>query len=149
MHASAQPRGIHQTTKTVITILAAVLLHGCVNGGTSTSPYSSSLNQAATAINGLSRDGYTVAQGNVYLFQNTDCPLFVSIFQSCFGNNAAAPYIIPQPPVENAYDDPSYATPLDTPGPNGANTNIIYRLSDTDALLTAVSYPSTGAYFGY
>ena len=100
-------------------------------------------------INSLSSDGYVVAQGNVYLFSNSDCPLFVSIFNSCFGNNPAAPYIIPQPPIEQSYVDPYYATQLTTPGPNGSQTNIDYRLSDQDALVTLVSYPPKGAYFGY
>ena len=93
--------------------------------------------------------GYSVVQGNVYLFENTDCPLYVGIFGSCFGNDAAAPYIIPQPPVENSYVNPYYGLPLNTPGPNGATTNITYHLSDTDALVTIVQYPSTAAYFGY
>ena len=100
-------------------------------------------------IGSLSSDGYVVAQGNVYLFSNSDCPLFVSIFNSCFGNNPAAPYIIPQPPIEQSYVDPYYATQLTTPGPNGSETNIVYRLGDEDALVTLVSYPPKGAYFGY
>src|ERR1019366_2692461 len=100
-------------------------------------------------IEGLSSNGYAVAQGNVYLFSNSDCPLFVSIFNSCFGNNPAAPYIIPQPPIEQSYVDPYYATQLTTPGPNGSETNIVYRLGDEDALITLVSYPPKGAYFGY
>ncbi len=91
---------------------------------------------------------YNVAQGNAYLMLNSECPLYVSIFGSCFGQNPAAPYIIPQPPIENSYVDPYYAVPLNTPGPDGT-TNIIYRLSDQDALVTIVSYPPEAAFFGY
>jgi hypothetical protein len=92
---------------------------------------------------------YEVVQGNVFLFTTDSCPTFVSIFDSCFGNNPAAPYIIPQPPIEDSYVDPYYATALNTPGPHGETTNIAYRLSDQDALVTIVSYPPKAAYFGY
>jgi hypothetical protein len=123
-----------------------LLLTACgSNGGTT--PTSGMT--ARQFINSLSSDGYVVAQGNVYLFSNSDCPLFVSIFNSCFGNNPAAPYIIPQPPIEHSYVDPYYAVQLTTPGPNGSQTNIAYRLGEEDALVTLVTYPPTGAYFGY
>jgi hypothetical protein len=92
---------------------------------------------------------FRVVQGNIFLMTATDCPTFITIFQSCFGNNPAAPYIIPQPPVEDSYVDPHYAKDLNTPGPNGKTTNIIYRLSDHDALVTIVSYPPKAAYLGY
>ena len=74
-------------------------------------------------INTLSSQDYTVVQGNVFLMVNTDCPTFVEIFESCFGQNPASPYIIPQPPIEHSYVDPYYAVPLNTPGPDGL-TNI-------------------------
>lgn len=101
------------------------------------------------AVTDLRSAGYRVTQGNAFLFTNSDCPTFVGIFGSCFGNNSAAPYIIPQPPIEGSYVDPVYAAPLNTPGPSGQTTNIVYRLSDQDALIAVVSYPPTGAYFGY
>jgi hypothetical protein len=92
---------------------------------------------------------YQVVQGNVFLMTDADCSLFISIFDSCFGNNPAAPYIIPQPPVGNSYVDPYYATALNTPGPYGQTTNILYRLTDQDALVAIVSYPPKAAYLGY
>ena len=99
-------------------------------------------------VNGLSPE-YQVARGNIFLMTDKDCPTFISIFNSCFGNNPAAPYIIPQPPVGDSYVDPYYATDLNTRGPNGETTNIIYRLTDQDALVTIVSYPPQAAYLGY
>jgi hypothetical protein len=100
------------------------------------------------AVAQLRESGYHVAQGNAFLFTNDACPIFVEIFGNCFGNNSAAPYIVPQPPTEGAHVDPVYAAPLNTPGPDG-NTNVVYRLSDDDALITVVSYPPKGAYFGF
>ena len=101
------------------------------------------------AVTDLRSAGYRVTQGNAFLFTNSACATFVGIFGSCFGNNSAAPYIIPQPPIEGSYVDPVYAAPLNTPGPSGQTTNIVYRLSDQEALIVVVSYPPTGAYFGY
>jgi hypothetical protein len=102
----------------------------------------------ASWINNLSANGYKPVQGNAFLLTNSACPLFVSIFNSCFGQNTAAPYIVPQPPIEQSYVDPYYATQLETPGPNGP-TDIFYRLGNNDALVTVVSYPPTAAYLGY
>jgi hypothetical protein len=109
----------------------------------------STLAYYADWLNNLTSQNYRVAQGNAYLMVNTACPLFISIFNSCFDQNPAAPYIIPQPPVEDSYVDPFYATQLTVPGPTGLPSNIIYRLSDNDALVTIVSYPPKAAYLGY
>jgi len=106
------------------------------------------INIYSSWLNNLFPD-FRVVQGNVFLMTSTDCPTFIAIFNSCFGNNPAAPYIIPQPPVEDSYVDPHYAKDLNTPGPNGQTTNIIYRLSDDEALVTIVSYPPQAAYLGY
>ncbi len=130
-----------QTFYFLITII--LLLTAC-NSGTSTQ----TLSYYQWWIESLSLKQYTVVRGNAYLMQNTDCPTFVAIFNSCFGQNPASPYIIPQPPIEQSYVDPYYAEPLNTPGPDGT-TNIIYRLSDNDALVTIISYPPEAAYLGY
>src|SRR5262249_1776534 len=66
--------------------------------------YSSWLNSLSPAL--------TVARGNIFLMTAADCPNFIKIFNSCFGNNPAAPYIIPQPPVGTSYVDPDYAEML-------------------------------------
>jgi hypothetical protein len=92
---------------------------------------------------------YNVVQGSVFLMTNDECPEFVAIFNSCFGQNPASPYIIPQPPIDASYVDPYYATGLNTKGPHNQTTNIIYRLGDQDALVTIISYPPRAAYLGY
>jgi hypothetical protein len=125
------------------------LLAACGGSGGSNTTNANGMAAYVDFIKGLPASGYSVAQGNAYLFVNSDCPLFISIFNSCFDNNAAAPYVIPQPPILQSYVDPQYAVQLDTPGPNGAQTNVIYRLGAEDALVTLVSYPPKGAYLGY
>src|ERR1700753_3046025 len=72
----ALPENINKTAKSALIILAAALLHGCGTGALG--PVT--LNQTGTALVSLSSSGYTVIQGNVYLFENTDCPQFVGIF---------------------------------------------------------------------
>ena len=111
------------------------------NGNTSMDLY-------ASWLNSLRSDNYNVVQGNVFLLTNDKCQAFVQVFKTCFGQNPAAPYIFPEPPIESSYVDPSYATPFNTQGTVG-ETNIFYRLSNNDALITVVSYPPKAAYFGY
>lgn len=126
-------------------VAIAALAGGC--GSSDSGDSAQTLSDYQAWIEGLPGQ-YAVAQGNAYLMQNTDCPTYVDIFDSCFGQNPASPYIIPQPAVGDSYVDPIYAAPLDTPGPDGT-TNIIYRLSDNDALVTIISYPPQAAYLGY
>jgi hypothetical protein len=75
--------------------------NGAGGNGSATTP-TNGMTVHIAFINSLPSDGYLVVQGNVYLFSNSDCPLFVSIFNSCFGTDPAAPYIIPQPPIEQS-----------------------------------------------
>lgn len=123
---------------------AGFLLSSC-NSGPTTPSFLASYEKW---VNNLTATNYTVAQGSAYLMQNSDCPTFVAVFDSCFGQNPAAPYIIPQPPVGQSYEDPSYATQFETTGPNGP-TDIFYRLSDNDAMITVISYPPEAVYLGY
>lgn len=139
---------LHRFGLLISTLLVSLLLHGCGGDG-GNSGTQSALQTTMNAVTGLRESGYRVAQGSAFLFTNASCPTFVEIFGNCFGNNSAAPYVVPQPPVGDSYEDPDYAVPLDTVNANGVKTNIVYRLSDTDALITVVQYPSTAAYFGY
>lgn len=132
----------------VTTVFVSLLLNGCGGDSGSTSSQST-LQTTMNAVTELRERGYRVVKGSAFLFTNASCPTFVEIFGNCFGNNSAAPYVVPQPPVGDTYEDPDYAVPLDTVDSNGVKTNIIYRLSDNDALITVVQYPSTAAYFGY
>jgi hypothetical protein len=100
-------------------------------------------------LEGLAGSGFTVTQGSVLEVDNAVCAEFIPVFDSCFGNNAAAPYLIPQVPVGSTYVDPWYATQFTTPGVGGAPSNMFFRLGEADALVTIVSPPPKAAYFGY
>ena len=79
-------------------------------------------------VDSLTGSGYTVAQGGVFTIDNAACAEIVAVFGSCFGNNSAAPYIVPQPPIGDTYVDPDYATPFTVAGATGAPSNMFFRL---------------------
>ena len=99
-----------------------------------------------TALNAA---GYDVAEGKAHLWDVGGCDLVVPAFGNCFGNNPAAPYIVPIVPHRegevydygasmqwgrNAQGDPLYAT---------------YRLREDEAILMFGNMPPEGAYLGY
>ena len=98
---------------------------------------------------GLGKHGFTVTQGGVFEVDNAACTEIVAVFGTCFGNNAAAPYIIPQPPIDDTYVDPFYATDFTVEGATGLPSNMFFRLADTDAVVTLVTLPPKAAYLGY
>ena len=133
-------------------ILGLSMLYSCSSGASCNSDNddsSTNLNQYKNWIESLTAADYGVIQGNVFLMQNDNCPQFVSIFNSCFGQNPASPYIIPQLPIESSYVDPYYAIQFESNTPSGVSVDMFYRLSDTDAMVTVVAYPPKAAYFGY
>jgi hypothetical protein len=98
---------------------------------------------------GLSRNGYGVTQGGVKKIGIAECADLVAVFGTCFANNAAAPYLVPQPPISGTYVNPVYGEPFTQTGPTGAPINMFYRLADTEALITIIALPPKAAYFGY
>ena len=97
-------------------------------------------------------DEVDAVQGTVTVVSTDQCPGFIEVFSTCFNNNAAAPYIVPMVPVEDAYNDPDYAVtckPCGTTTSEGVLTNIAYRLDNTQAMVTVVKMPSRAAYFSH
>lgn len=98
-------------------------------------------------IESLTTAQFRVTRGSVFVMYNEFCPTIVNVFGSCFGNNAAAPYIVPQVPIDGT-DVADYA--LQPPFLSAdQSSDIFYRLRDTDALVTLVTLPPTAAYLGY
>lgn len=93
--------------------------------------------------------GYAVDQGTVSVVDNAACQQFIAVFGSCFGNNAAAPYIVPVLPIDDTAVDPSYGGSFLTFGETGSPSNMFYRLSDRDAIVSIVLPPPKAAYLGY
>jgi hypothetical protein len=100
----------------------------------------------------LPQNGYTVIPGSFEAFPG--CPAIIAQFGTCFGNNAATPYLLPQPPEESPNLLPPYAQ---SPGFTGSAmyngqtipTNILWQLNTNEAIVTVVTLPPQAAYFGY
>jgi hypothetical protein len=141
---------------TTATILASIslILHGCNSGSNSSqasepaSIANPTISDWSSWISSLTSSGYSITQGGVMQVSNNDCAQFISAFGTCFGNNAAAPYLIPQVPSDGTYMD-SYSSSFNVVSLTGANSNINYRLSDNDALVVVVNLPPQAAYMGY
>jgi hypothetical protein len=102
-------------------------------------------------VSGLSAQGYAVSQGSAWKIDTAGCAQITTVFGNCFGNNAAAPYIVPQPPVGAGYHvDPTYGNPFLTGNPPAsAQSNMVFRASEGDAIINVVNLPPQAAYFGY
>jgi len=129
-------------------LLSAVLILSGCNGRESTEQ-TDILAPWKSWAESLGTREYNVTQGSVYMVDNAACTKLISVFGTCFANNPAAPYLIPQLPVEQTYLDPYYAYDFNATGPNGDKTNMFFRLGQEDALMTIVNLPPKAAYMGY
>jgi len=129
---------------------AVLLLSGCNSSNSSEQTDTlAPIKPWQSWVESLSTRQYNVTQGGIYMVDNAECTKFISVFGTCFGNNPAAPYLIPQLPVEQTYLDPYYAYEFNATGPNGDKTNMFFRLGKNDALITIVNLPPKAAYMGY
>ncbi|MDE3150295.1 MAG: hypothetical protein KGL37_12570, partial [Acidobacteriota bacterium] len=56
----------------------------------------------------LEKQGYEVLRGYFKLFTTDDCDLSYQVMHTCYGNNPAAPYVIPiVPPWPDEWVDPA------------------------------------------
>lgn len=131
-------------------VSAMLLLSGCNNSNPSGhTDIPAAIKPWKSWAESLGTRDYNVTQGSVYMVDNAACDKLVDVFGTCFGNNPAAPYLIPQLPVEQTYQDPYYANEFNAIGPDGDTTNMFFRLGENDALLTIVNLPPKAAYMGY
>lgn len=127
-----------------------LLLNACNYGSTTTiTNNSKSMSAYQNWISSLTAESYTVAQGSAYLLTESACSELLNIFNSCFANNPSSPYVFPAPPIGHSYVDPFYATPFTITSPTGESSNMFYRLTNNEAMITLVAYPDKAAYFGF
>jgi hypothetical protein len=122
---------------------------GVAGAGATSASDTSSITAWKGWVEGLDGAGYSVTQGGAAVIDIAACSELVAVFGTCFGNNAAAPYIVPRPPIGDTHVDPFYGTPFTTAGATGAPSNMFYRLADHDALVTIIALPPRAAYLGY
>lgn len=145
MHVTHGSVGRRSAMRAVCGLIVSCAVAACGGGGGG----SSATSAWQRWVNGLADEGYDVAQGGTFLLTGEQCAVFEQVFGSCFGNNPASPYVIPQPPDGAGYVDPYYATTFAGTGPDGDPTNIFFRVSDHDAIVTLLTLPPRAAYLGY
>lgn len=129
-----------------------VILPALLMSLTATTGYSSTngmtLNEKVQSFqDNLEKSGYEVLRGNWNLFTIDDCKYSVATFGNCFGNNPAAPYIIPTVPL---WDDEYVDHYLkDSIGPTQGDTWWTYRLDEREAVIVLGTLPPEGSYFGF
>ena len=99
-----------------------------------------------SVVKALDQAGYNVKEGQADLFEIDDCDKNVKAFDTSFGNNPAAPYIVPAVPQGDGevYD---YGKSMQSE----SNTDLYwtYRLEQDEAILMFGNMPPEGAFVGY
>lgn len=94
----------------------------------------------------LSKQGYEVRYGYPVLFGIEDCNYAIEIMGSCYGNNPAAPYIIPfMPSWQEEFVDPATKNAFGKPKDGYSS---IYRLDPREAIIIMALLPPPSKYFG-
>ncbi len=103
--------------------------------------------KAQALINNLTAGGYEVSRGYFYLFGIDQCPVAISVMGNCYGNNAAAPYILHAvPPWPEEYLDQSTRYAFGKVADGYAS---IHRFDPREAVIILGNLPPIGRYFGY
>lgn len=91
----------------------------------------------------LEKQGYDVLRGYFKLMTNGDCDLSNQVMHSCYGNNPAAPYVIPiVPPWHDEWVDPATTGAL---GKTADGDNATCRLNPREALFIFAQMPPPAA----
>ncbi len=123
-------------------------------GGCNSSDRDSSKNKVPDAVEEraklfssiLTEQGFEVERGYFKLYTKDDCVYSYPVMKSCYGNNPAAPYIIPVAPYwEDEWVDPATESAF---GPTGDGYSATYRLDHSEALVIFGVLPPEAAYFG-
>lgn len=103
-------------------------------------------NKAQLLISDLAEQGYEVKRGSVKLYTKDDCVYSYQVMETCYGNNPAAPYILPVLPYwENEFRDDSTANAF---GPTRDGYGNTFRFDGSEAILIFGVLPPQASYFG-
>ncbi len=106
--------------------------------------------KALQLMHEFDKPGYEVLRGYFKLLSDVDCPVSYEVMNTCYGNNPAAPYVIPiVPPWPNhpgpgEFVDEAMTNAL---GFTAAGYNGSYRLDPHEALVILAQMPPPAAYF--
>jgi hypothetical protein len=99
----------------------------------------------------LDKQGYEVLRGYFKLYTTDDCDLSYEVMNTCYGNNPAAPYVLPVVPPWPHHRGPGEWVDPATIGALGKTANgynATYRLDPHEALVILAQMPPPAAYFG-
>jgi hypothetical protein len=98
----------------------------------------------------LETQGYEVLRGYFKLMTKDDCELSYNVMHTCYGNNPAAPYVVPivppwpDQPGPGEWVDPETIGAL---GPTVDGYNATYRLDPHEAIVILVQMPPPATFF--
>lgn len=112
------------------------------------------LNEMAIKVKeALENAGYVTKEGKPFLFGPDMCSAVIPAFGSCFGNNPAAPYIIPIVPhdPEELYEYGPSMQWEEIEGENGEMVDLYgtFRLKPDEAVVMFGCMPPEAAYLGF
>jgi hypothetical protein len=104
-------------------------------------------NKAQLLISDLTEQGYEVQRGYLKLYTTDDCEYSYRVMENCYGNNPAAPYVLPAVPYwENEFRD---AATYNAFGPIRDGYGATFRFDRSEAILIFGILPPPAAYFGF
>ncbi len=94
----------------------------------------------------LKKQGYEISLGYFKLFTQDDCAYSYAVIGSCYGNNPAAPYVMPVlPSWPEEFVDPATK---DAFGPTREGYSTTFRFDRREAIVILGELPPPAAYFG-
>lgn len=100
-------------------------------------------------VRGLAKSGYGVSSGSIRFLDRSACRAIAEPSGTCFGSDAAAPFLVPEVPADGTAADRRYPKVLSARGGRSGAGGMVYRLRETDAVLTVLTLPPQAAYLGY
>lgn len=103
----------------------------------------------------LGQANYDFKMGKPYLFNICTCETVLPAFKNCFGNNPAAPYVIPLVPHFESYPDSDGTTEAYSYGPSmqldpsDDSVYATFRVRPDEAIMMFGLMPPQGAYLGF
>ena len=94
----------------------------------------------------LNQQGFQVERGYFKLYTEADCTYSYAIMRTCYGNNPAAPYVVPVMPYwPQEFVDPATRFAF---GPTEEGYGVTYRYDQSEAIIIFGLLPPPAAYCG-
>ena len=106
---------------------------------------------ARRLTNQLDQHGYQVLRGYFKLYTKDDCDMSYDVMHTCYGNNPAAPYVVPIVPPWPEHPAPAEWVDPATIGAIGKTVpgySASHRLDPHEALVILAQMPPPAAFFG-